>query len=390
MSSSSIITIAVIRKNSCYFNDMQKYVLPLLYTEKSKEEREEIKKQINSYIWSVIEPYVTFIQVRVCDLIETVCQYLTMDFPDKKPDTDFFYHTEGSYSFPKKYIEFFHAKPLWNSYEAAQPSNMNNIGCLLSLKHHVIENTCIVIGNVYGDNNQQPTIISSITKEDLLRVIRRRFYFSAMMIDKGNMIKYYYQSPQYLVSKIFNLEPDDKIQTFKNELLGYDLVFYFQYCSKEPINKIATRINGLFQINGKALMLHEMSDGVFSNLSLREAKRLNVLSYGRLYDRRLQQHEIHTVDTVEADEEGKVQEKKSRPYWNRYIIVEGRMKKWNEKGPQCINCDKSLKDSTGKVKGFPCPRCYRVRYCSVKCEKEFDHYHYDECINPQSLASQQN
>lgn len=376
-----MITIAVIEKNDCVFDRMSDFASELLYTEHDSKTIQEIKEKINQYIWSTIEPYVRFVQVSddQHDFLHDICQELTKCFPDRKIDSDFYYHTEGSYSFPKRYIEFFHCQPLWKEYQQGKEENMNKLACLFSLTHNVIENTCVVIANNYDLSAPHFTKLNSITQDDITRVIRRRFFFSAVLIKEDSFVKYYYQNPSYLIGKIYGLTDQDQIQKFSTSLLKYNLTFYFQHQKSKYVNKIATRINGSYQLHGDVLMLHELEEGIYANLSLHEAKRLNVLSYGRLYDRTLKNEEIHTIPAVEVDKDGNQVEKKVTPYWSRYIVVSKRMETWKEQKNKCINCSKEMKNP------LTCSRCFRIKFCSSVCQKEFDHYHHEECINPASL-----
>jgi hypothetical protein len=373
-------TIAIIEKNKCAFDKMEEYASCLLYTEHDKATCKKIKENINNYIWSVIEPYVKFVEVPENDFIGSCCDHLTHCFPGRKIDEEFFYHTEGSYSFPKRYIEFMHCQPLWKDYKESQTENMNNVACLFSLKHNVIENTCIMFANRYDLSAPHFTTLDSITKEDVLRVVRRRFYFSAILIRDDQIVKYYYQNPSFLIEKIYNLTEKDNIQKLSLGLLKYNLVFYFNYDKTKYINKIATRINGLYRLYGDVLLLHEIEENIYANLSIHETKRLNVLSYGRLYDRELKDEEIHTVTSVDVDDNGKQIEKKITPFWSRYIIIDHRMLKWQETKNKCINCSNEIKVAV------ICDKCYRAKYCSIECQKEFDHYHSDECINPKNCS----
>lgn len=371
-------TIALVEKNKCNFEKMGEYASALLYTEHTEEMKKKIKNEINNYIWSVIEPYIKFIDVDENDFLTAVCENIIKCFPDKNPD-NFFYHTEGSYSFPKKYIEFIHCQPIWKEYDNSNSDDINNLACLFSLKHNVINNNCIIFANNYDLTAPHFTAIDSITKEDIFRVIRRRFFFSAILIKNDMMIKYYYQNPAFLIIKIFGLDGKDNIQKLSLCHLKYNLIFYFQHDKTKNINKIATRINGLYSLHGDVLLIHEMEENIFANLSIREVKRLNVLSYGRLYDRQLKDEELHIIQTIDIDEHGKEIEKKITPFWSRYIVIENRIKHWKENKNKCINCYGEIK------KPVICDKCYRMKYCSEKCAKEFNSYHADECINPKSL-----
>lgn len=369
-------TVAVIEKNKCNFDKMEEFALPLLYREHEPNASKELKQKLNDYIWSVIGPYITFTEIEDDqDIMTTICNQMTKCFPDKKAD-DFYYHTESSYSCPKKFLEIIHCQPLWKGYEDAQPENMNNVGCLFSLKHTVIENTCVIIGNKYDLSAPYFTSIDNLTKEDILRVVRRRFFFTAVLIKEDSMVKYYYQNPSYLVSQVFGLEATDKIEKLSFSHLKYNLLYYFRQDKSLYVNKIATRINASYRVHGDILVLHEMEENLFTNLSIREAKRINVLSYGRLYDRQLKDEENHVIPTFELNEKGEEEQKKKMPFWSRFIIIDNRMLNWQKNKNKCINCDCEI------VKPIICQRCYRVKYCSEKCEKEFGSYHYDECIHP--------
>jgi hypothetical protein len=352
---------------------MEKYVIPLLYTDIDKYEKNKIKTEINNYIWSLIEPYIKFTEVSREDFLTIVCENLIKCFENKKPD-DFFYHTEGSYSFPKKYLEVMYVQPIWKEYQHLQVENMNNIACLFSLKHTVMENNCVIIANKYCSSPLNPIVMDSIEKNDILRVMRRRFYFSAILIKNNQFIKYYYQNPGYLISKIFGLDNNGQIQKLSFNLLKYNLTFYFQYDRSKYTNKIATRINGLYRLNGDVLVIHELEENIYANISIHELKRLNVLSYGRLYDRQLRDDETHSESYIHMDEKGNPVEKKCTPCWSRYLIVTHRMLKWQREKNKCINCGKNM------TKYFICDKCYRVKFCSKQCQKEFNEYHSDECV----------
>lgn len=379
-----MITVAVVNKNRCNFEQLEEHASCLLYTEYSNEERKSIKQKINDYLWSEIEPFITFVDVPKDDFIGCICDNLISCFPEKTVN-DFFYHSEGSYSFPKKYIEFAHCQPVWKGYEQSQLENMNNIGCLFSLKHNVIENNCVIFANKYDLNvltAPKMVQLESITKEDILKVIRRRFFFTAVLIKYNRCVKYYYQNPIYLISKIYNLQNEtDLIEKLSTSIFRYNLVFYFQHDKSRYVNELATRINGSYRLHGDILVLHELEENIYSNISLNEINNLNQLSYGRLYDRQLKLEEIHTVTTIEADSEGNQTEKKVVPYWSKYLVIENRISNKKLFNKNCINCEKELNSN----QCLTCQRCFRVKYCSEKCQKEFNNYHSDECINLSSL-----
>lgn len=343
--------VILIKKNKCNFDKLGDYANELLY---HSGEFKNIKTNINNYIWSVIEPYIEFINVD--DFLNDVCLNLIKPF-DKNPD-DFFYHTEQSYSFPNQCIEIIYAQPLWDYHE----DNINNIGCLFSLKHTVIENNCIILINKYDLTAKNYAVMDDITKKDILRVIRRRFFFSAILIKNNKLIKYYYQEPKILIKKIFNLNENDNIQKLSFNILRYNFVFYFKQDDK--VNEIATRINGLYKLYGDVLIINEIEENVYANLSINEINKLNLLSFGSINDRELKDNEKHDIGD----------DKTIIPFWSKYIIVKNRLEKLKD---NCYYCHNKI------INPVICEKCYRIKYCSKDCQQK--HNHFEDCIQTLSL-----
>lgn len=44
-------------------------------------------------------------------------------------------------------------------------------------------------------------------------------------------------------------------------------------------------------------------------------------------------------------------------------------------GLKCLNCGSDI------IKPIVCDKCFRVKYCSIQCEKDYGEYHYDECLH---------
>lgn len=364
--------IAVISKNRCNFDDIETYARPLLYQDMDDTIRRSIKQNFNDYIWKSIEQYIDFIEIDNTDeLINIACSKMITCFPDKD-NGQFFYHSESSYSDSKKFIEIIHCQPLWNEYQLNQLENMNNIGCLMSLKHHVIENTCIAIANNYDLNSNKFLKITGIEKSDIIKTIRRRYFFSAVVIRENKISKIYYQDPKYLLMEVYKLKSDDKIEKLNISFLKYNLTFYFRYDKTSYINKTATRLNGLYRLYGDVVIIHELEDGVFGDITRSEINKLELLAYGRLYDREPKQHELCLIPETTTNEKGEQQEKLVVALWSKYLVVKNRMLTYVKN--KCINC--------GEIANKPkiCSRCYRAIYCSEICRREFSDYHHDECV----------
>lgn len=364
-------SIALIEKNRCSFDDIEKYALPLLYQNLSNIDRKKIKIELNKYLWHQMAPYVKFIEINEKDnsIITDIINLIKGVFPDKNAN-DFYYHTEGSYSFPKKFIELIHAQPLWKEYENSQISNINNIGCLFSLSHTVIENNCILLANKYDLNAPNFVNLTNIVNEDITKVIRRRFFFTAILITDCQFNKYYYQNIDFLIKTIFNT---DDIESVSFTIFKYNLKYYFKK-GLSYRNKIATRIYGNQFIYGDVLVVHEMEDNIYANISVHELRRISILAYGSLTDRQLKPEENYELPLKEYDDNGKEYTKNVVPLWSRYIVIEKRMEKWGKSKNKCYLCNREIVDLA------ICNNCYRLKYCSKACMDIHNPEHVKDCI----------
>lgn len=362
-------TIAIIEKNKCQFDDLEQFAMPLLYKLHTDNERFAIKERLNNYLWSVISPYVKFEEVDEMDLAENICTHVATDFPDVTLDK-LFYHTESSYSSPKKFLEIFYAQ---NPNEKDKNfNNMNNLGCLFSLKHTVIENKCVIIGNEYDLDQKHYLKLGSVTRDDILRVIRRRFFHTAIFLRGAEIEKYYYQNPGFLISKLFDLQETDNIEKLAFAHLKYNLVFYFKQVKTNPINATATRINGFYPIHGNVLILHEMEDNIYTNLSKTEIKNIDLLSYGDLADREMTDKEKYVIDEPKTADEK--EPTKTIPFWSRFLVTQNRLKILKDAPKLCHYCEKEI------VTPIVCKQCFRVQCCSKKCFDNIYLLHFADCL----------
>ena len=372
-----MISFAVITKNKCQFNNLDKYAKQLVYRPVNENGQlydnldstiecgnyRNIKKDIDDYIWSNIEEYINIVNVSCDDDVELYNNFikeLIKDYPERKTD-EFIFESHISYSFPKKMFEIFIAIPNWEEYQKNKIENMNDICCLYNIEHKIMENTCVVVPHSYDINNKYFLKSSEITKYDLIRMIRRRFYFSAILIKPDFTIyKYYFQDPKPLLSLIFGNAETHRLNC---DVFRYGLSFYYTKTDGDKINKCATRINGKFRLSGNVLIIHEPDNNIYANISRHEFKRLNLLCYSRLYDRttifeKIQEHASELSENIVL---------------NKYLGIELRMNEFIKF--KCMNCG----IQTEKKQDNVCQQCYRAIYCSLECKQNFQDHHYDDC-----------
>jgi hypothetical protein len=361
---------------------MEEFCTPLLYKawnldqKESNEEMIRLNTTINDYIWSTIEPYVSFIEAQTPEkLIEDSCVRIVKDVDgNEQKSTDYYnFHTESSYTSEKRHLEIIFATP--NLEEKKATLKLNAYGCLCSLSHTIVENNCILLANEYDISSPSTKYLklTSITKDDLVRVIRRRYFYSAVLIKDNQMCKYYYQNPQYLVKTIFEHDEEKDLQVTPTNILKYQLRMIhrdFKKNSNQYLNQIATRIAGKTRLYGDILILNMIDENVYYNISIHELRRLNVLSYGRIYDRQLKSEEDSELGNLLTG-----QSNQRQIYMSRYVLLHRRMKIYHEKlKNRCHYCEKLVETP------ITCTGCYRFKYCSNSCLKDDQGAHKDDCI----------
>lgn len=357
------VTVAVLTQTSELFENMAEYAAPLLYQILETNERRRLKIALNDYLWKTIEPHVSFHEVPLEQeaFLTSISQYLTTPFPEHEM-SEFHYNIQASFTSPKTILEIAYAEPIWQQKDNPETlPNTNALGCLFTLDHAIIRNTCIIIANGYDINQPKGAFMKSITREDILRVIRGRYFHSAVIVGHDSMTKMYYQKSEHIVEAVFGRDVLSEVKRLDVGLFKYCLVFHYL---PEPngntkyVNEICTRIAATKRFYGQVLVLNELHKDVNINLSTHELRRLNVLAYGSLADRDLRFEEI---DSDKCS--------------TKYSIVEARMKCWNYAQQQCFCCGEII------ISPVKCTKCYRLKFCSEKCRENTVSEHQSECLN---------
>lgn len=378
--------IALLSDNKIVFEDIEKYVMPILYKPYVKADFKILNKKLDDYIWSVVSAYVKIVEIDTMqtDLLGFICEFISNPF-NKNPD-ELFYFTENSYSSPKSHLEVIFAKDYSRK---SENNNINNLGCFFSLKHTVIEKNCVIMANTYDLENKSTYVKNiDITPRDIIRVIRRRFFQTAILIKKDKLIKYYYQNPVGLIGRIFNLNiQTDNIQTLSFSYLNYNLTLCSLKDDNAYVNEAATRICGHNLIRGDTLVICEQEEKIQASISIKEIQQLNLLAYGKLADRELKETETFIIyNNTESENNDKCDnnsdnnsdnnpDKHYRMLWTKHLIRLNRLKEKNLIKNQCICCNNKI------TKRIVCNHCFRAKYCSEECQKkDFVTEHFKECI----------
>jgi len=348
-----MVLVALVQPGNPITASLESCISPLLYKALVKEGRRQIKAQIEEQLASMLAPYVSFIEVGNDDdtlqkMVEAVGT--TREHPR--------FNTESSYGYTKGVTEIF--------YEQVQEeeTEINVIGCYHSLEHTIIRGRSLVLANrfVAGDQGVPRLMRMDTEMRDIIRVIRRRFYRSAILIDGDMIAKYYYQDSQNLTRAVFG---DRAVSTEYAVFMDHCLCLCRLEVEQGVVNKIGSRVMGRKMVGPIIFSSHLESPGnvgglahseelagaigaSYDNLTEKMIKRIGVLAYGDMEERRIKPAELI------KDREGE--------HWCRYLYLERRMTLFKKSPMVCAGCRGAL----GK-KQYTCPVTYRYKYCSPGC-----------------------
>lgn len=373
----SIKTVAIIEPFVFQHDEFDRLVPPLFYRT-DVEQKKKDKIMLNEYIWDRIKDHIEFIdvdenmtidgQIVENPLLEVICPILLEDI---NFDNSLMCVTEPSFSTPDGISELIYFR---HDVKHDDVTNLNTLGCYFSLSHTPIKNKCVLIWNNFDLSAKHRVRFGSITKELIVKFIRKRFFTSAILIKQKSFEKLYYQDAKNLAKYIFG---EEKTESFRKDIFRYGLIFHHTN-NKMYVNEVATRISGR-KMYGDVLIIHEVErnpetgDVVNYNIGMKEMKRINAHSYGSNKDRDLRSDEIDHCNMIIDYDKGKEQ----IPLWSRYLVIKNRIISHNNINKRCIKCKNIIE---GKI-NYKCNECFRAIYCSHECQEMYSNEHESECIH---------
>lgn len=251
---------------------------------------------------------------------------------------------------PKKIVQMCYIEHL----SKEQYFDVNNLASTLYVetedvkekKPKFIFGTVLFVVYEYDFNEKTNMKHLDMSLNDICQMVRHKLYSTGIKLGLNSNI----------LDKVYitDVNQTDEIrkeynQTHNSNIFGYNLVFFYKNYNEDNniINEIATRMAGNVKIYGACFIFHEVQEYKLGRLSRHEFKRLNILSYGRLYDRKMNE---------------KYEETK---YINKYINLNKKMLEWNnnDKCYKCFMCEKLFKSYNGIKFG----EFYRGLVCSNSC-----------------------
>lgn len=314
--------IAIIKLNKCDF-DLTPFANKLLYKILSDSDRKSIKDGLDNYIWSVVSKYIEFVDTTTEYYVGDAVVKLTADF-NRNPN-DFVFHSQSSYANPKKSLELIYCQPCWSDYVQNDSNSMNKLASLFSLQHTVIENTCVLVAYEYTPDGKMT--LGSVTQNDIIGVVKRRYFHSGIFIDGNRIEKFYYQNVPYAIMTLFNLNQSDSIHEINFELIGYNIKMISKPNSSDE-NVIATLLHGKEPIYGPVILFNMWEENIFANISLEEISKLIKVANGPLELRNISETEMMTQEVITHNQTDGSEKINKKPHiWNKFILVNNRLKK---------------------------------------------------------------
>jgi hypothetical protein len=337
------IKVARIKNNSCRFDKMAEFLKYLLYRPYSKSTMKLFKTNMYDYIVSIISGYVEFIELEIEEP-----EYLTLEISNIMTNnttdiTRYDYNTEESYCFPKKFLYLWnvnlrqtnkHSTTVSNSNSNSNSNSddidqpMNNIGCFASLSQKIIRGICVLSANKYNTDANSITVFDDITIYDVVRIIKRRYFMSAILLkSNGDKIKYYYNDKNILykcISDNLNINNALKITDTKISLFAYDLCLGI-INDDNIINEYGSAFDPQQkEICGQIIVTNVIKNELQYSISVTEINSL--LKLCNVYkgsDRKLNQDDLIPKITLVTDAKGnQISDKKYiTPVWQKYYVV---------------------------------------------------------------------
>ena len=240
-----------------------------------------------------------------------------------------------------------------------------------------IYNNAVIVK--YGLNDNMTAKNASVSMDDLNDILYRKLFKRAIMIEpdssQNEIITYKSSVFEYFELKNLDKEYiDNNLCILEVAVYGfYFNIIYEKYPESDKINKSVTKLLGRGKLNGKCIIALKVTDNEFIDLNPSDYEKIITICSNTLIIRNLDDEEKPVVKHEDYDEKinGLPVIK------NRFISLNNRFNKYEDK---CHNCNELFKNESN-LKALICSGCYRMKYCSHKCQNNNWLYHKKECLH---------
>lgn len=327
MSTPTVASALYIPPHTVHFHDLEKYLRPCLYTSRGVEGLSQFRRYIRETVESKLET------VEGENIMEAISHHASADAEGSKRD----WYCTQSYSTPTHLYELVYGRA-----PSGEDQALSTLACLCSLKQEVIYGPAYLVKSQYvGGEENRGLRISSASVEDLVEIICRRYYFTAVHDEGGETHTIPYQDHEYLSGVVFGtVEGSHPTLTRQVQIHGYTLVaFYYRHCDR-PVNR---RSSALLRATVRGPVLWLSLRGR-TNEDVCVWESLTQSEYHRLADHSLGDAEYLSGQPAEG-------------CWNRHL----HLLSLRDTLPTCQSCRTPVETP------HTCPSCHHTVYCSEDC-----------------------
>ncbi len=210
---------------------------------------------------------------------------------------------------------------------------------------------------------------SFLTTNEISTLLYHNFVHTGVKIDVDGVVTEY----KFYDNPLENMPHTDNLKWLNISIFNFNLILYIQTNPIiDKINKKATVIFGKNRIHGAIYMAVMETQDIYSSINIDTVNKLiKILSNSRLF---------RELTDIEANNMQKKNDELPI-IMNRYCILE---KRCREHKFICHNCNKDIenKDIENKVENSYkiCGGCYRMQYCSKKCQQTHWNMHKSDCL----------
>ena len=262
-----------------------------------------------------------------------------------------FCHEDANYVY-----ELCHIKQDNNDDKQDRP--INGISSYLAIDKKEIYGSVALIKSKILENNT--CIHATVSIDDICNILYQKIVHMGLKISASGDISEY----KFVEDPMENENIDiNEYRCIEIAVLGFNFLVVIDTKSTK-INKKITILFGKHIVCGDVYIACKITEHCYSSIDTTTFNKLIDVLHGPLSSRELKSHE--NIDRSRKNDQ-------LPKIMNNFCILQNRYKDLISNGFLCENCGK-------KETCLTCTKCYRIKYCSNKCQSNDKWIHERECI----------
>lgn len=330
--------------------ELREWLTPLLYRSLPEEERTERREALQAYLRRSLEDSVVPLQDE--DPLSALVEDARRRYPDQTPE----WMTGQGYTTRQGHYELV--------YGQVEGASLSPLACLSLLDQTAVHGPAYLWANDHHPESETGYRLRDATLEDMVRILRRRFYQTAIYEEPdGTCHRLYYQDHEALVGVVYGREGEGCARVVSErvvQLHGYTLVATYYRQSDASLNPGAGRLLRA-PVRGGVLWCHLRGEGDPEQTG----------DAARVWDT-LSLHEYRILSQYALGTGAWLREESQTDSCHRYQHLLTLAKE--APAPPCANCGTPITSDP-----VVCPGCLHTPYCTAQCQARAAATHEEEC-----------